>query len=250
MLPGQMLPGHMSPWLFASVENGSRNPPLKFGQNRASNSWDMASFGPNSKGRFLRPFLTDANPHSDLCPGNICPGNICPYQEYLSCYWPNFDQTFWTQFFAGFKFFDPKFLWTQNFVDSKFLWTQKIFDLKLYQPKKILDQKLFFSPKSCLIKNYGSYIWTKKRFFDNMFLNQRFFWINIFWTKKCLDLTFFWNENFWTKFLETYIKLTYPPVMFLLNSNKNAMSKQKKMIVSDQSLITECSLHQGCFRAS
>ena len=60
-----------------------------------------------------------------------------------------------------------------------------------------------------------------------MFLNQRFFWINIFWTKKCLDLTFFWNENFWTKFLGTYIKLTYPPVMFLLNSNKNAMSKQK-----------------------
>ena len=89
-----------------------------------------------------------------------------------------------------------------------------------------MDQKLFFSPKS-LIKNYGSYIWTKKRFFDNMFLNQRFFWINIFWTKKCLDLTFFWNENFWTKFLETYIKFTYPPVMFLLNSNKNAMSKQK-----------------------
>ena len=74
----------------------------------------------------------------------------------------------------------------------------------------------------------GHNIWTKKRFFDNMFLNQRFFWINIFWTKKCLDLTFFWNENFWTKFLGTYIKLTYPPVMFLLNSNKNAMSKQKK----------------------
>ena len=183
----------------------------------------MARFGPNFKGRFLGPSLTDANCHSDICPGNICPGNICPYQEYLSCYWPNFDQTFWTRFFAGFEF-----LWTQNFVDSKFLWTQKIFDLKLYQPKKILDQKLFFSPKSCLIKNYGSYIWTKKRFFDNMFLNQRFFWINIFWTKKCLDLTFFWNENFWTKFLGTYIKLTYPPVMFLLNSNKNAMSKQKK----------------------
>merc|ERR1712115_361904 len=23
----------------------------------------------------------------------ICPGNICPYQQYLSCYWPDFDQT-------------------------------------------------------------------------------------------------------------------------------------------------------------
>ena len=23
----------------------------------------------------------------------ICPRNICPYQEYLSCYWPDFDET-------------------------------------------------------------------------------------------------------------------------------------------------------------
>ena len=28
----------------------------------------------------------------DICPCNICPGDICPYQQYLSCYWPNFDQ--------------------------------------------------------------------------------------------------------------------------------------------------------------
>ena len=28
-----------------------------------------------------------------ICPGDICPGDICPYQEYLSCYWPDFDQT-------------------------------------------------------------------------------------------------------------------------------------------------------------
>ena len=30
---------------------------------------------------------------SDICPGNICPVNICPYREYLSFYWPDFDQT-------------------------------------------------------------------------------------------------------------------------------------------------------------
>ena len=29
----------------------------------------------------------------DICPGIICPGDICPYQEYLSCYWPDFDET-------------------------------------------------------------------------------------------------------------------------------------------------------------
>ena len=28
----------------------------------------------------------------DICPYNICPGDICPYQQYLSCYWPDFDQ--------------------------------------------------------------------------------------------------------------------------------------------------------------
>ena len=27
-----------------------------------------------------------------LC--NICPGDICPYQQYLSFYWPDFDQIF------------------------------------------------------------------------------------------------------------------------------------------------------------
>ena len=63
---------------------------------------------PNFKGMFLGPFWTDSNCHNDICPGNICPGNkchsdicprnicpcdICPYQEYLSCYWPDFDQT-------------------------------------------------------------------------------------------------------------------------------------------------------------
>ena len=47
----------------------------------------------NFKGRFLGLSWTDFNYCSNICPGNICPGNICPYQEYLSCYWPNFDQT-------------------------------------------------------------------------------------------------------------------------------------------------------------
>ena len=44
MLQGQMLPGQMSSWLLESAKECPKNPPLKFGQNRASNSWDMASF--------------------------------------------------------------------------------------------------------------------------------------------------------------------------------------------------------------
>ena len=81
-----------------------------------------------------------------------------------------------------------------------------------------------------------------------------------FWTKDFFGSIFFGLKNVWIwhffgmkifgpNFLGTYIKLTYPPDMFLLNSNKNAMTKQKN-IVSDPSLITECSLHQGCFRTS
>ena len=42
MLWGQMLPGQMSQWQFESVLDVHRNPPLKFHQNRISNSWDIA----------------------------------------------------------------------------------------------------------------------------------------------------------------------------------------------------------------
>ena len=41
MEPWQLLPGQMSQWQCKSVQNGPRNLPLKFGSNRASNSWDI-----------------------------------------------------------------------------------------------------------------------------------------------------------------------------------------------------------------
>ena len=43
MSPGQMLPVQMLPWQLTSVKEGPRNLPLKFGQNRASNSWDIVN---------------------------------------------------------------------------------------------------------------------------------------------------------------------------------------------------------------
>ena len=52
----------------------------------------LTRFWQNFKRRFLGPSLTHPNRHGDICPGNICPGDICPYQEYLSSYWPDFDQ--------------------------------------------------------------------------------------------------------------------------------------------------------------
>ena len=37
---------------------------------------------------------SNSNCHYDNCPDNICLGHICPYQEYCSCYWPNFKGRF------------------------------------------------------------------------------------------------------------------------------------------------------------
>ena len=42
MLSGQILPGQMSPWQLESVLDVPRNLPVKFHQNRVSNSWDIA----------------------------------------------------------------------------------------------------------------------------------------------------------------------------------------------------------------
>ena len=85
----------------------------------------LTGFFPNCIGKFLGPYLTDANCHGDICPANICPDNICPYNECFSCYWPDFDKTFWTQHFCG-----AKILWTQNCFGPNFF-----FDLKFPEPK-------------------------------------------------------------------------------------------------------------------
>ena len=69
----------------------------------------LTQFWPNFKSRFLGTYRTDFSCHHDICPGNISPGDICPYQQYLRSYWPNFDQTFGTQFFGGLNFCGPKF---------------------------------------------------------------------------------------------------------------------------------------------
>ena len=42
MSPGQMLPGQMSSCQLEYVQDRPRNLPLKFDQNQASNSWDIA----------------------------------------------------------------------------------------------------------------------------------------------------------------------------------------------------------------
>ena len=48
---------------------------------------------------FLGASRTDSNCHYDIGPSNIFPGDICQYQEYLSCYQPDFDETLKVGFF-------------------------------------------------------------------------------------------------------------------------------------------------------
>ena len=88
---------------------------------------------------------------------NSRPGNICPYQEHLSCYRLNFDQTlnidskkkFWLQFQLDLEFSYPKFFWTQNVLDL-FFWPNIILDptllgWKFFGHGLFLDQNFFES---------------------------------------------------------------------------------------------------------
>ena len=45
----------------------------------------------------------------------ICPGDIHPHQQYLSYYYPNFDQNFWSQFWGDLIFVHHIFLFLPNF---------------------------------------------------------------------------------------------------------------------------------------
>ena len=107
----------------------------------------VARFWPNFKGRFLGTSRTDSNCYGDICTVNICPGDICPDQEYLSCNWPDFDQTFLNKFFFlgrniiwpnhfGQKYFWTKPFWSKIFIDPKIFWQT------IYQPKFFFTNNL------------------------------------------------------------------------------------------------------------
>ena len=88
-------------WGWDSLISIFRHPPTHLATRKSTTTNSMSSisqllltgFWPNFKNRFLEPSWTDFNCYGDICSGHICPGDICPYQEYLSWYWPDFDQT-------------------------------------------------------------------------------------------------------------------------------------------------------------
>ena len=109
---------------------------------------------PNFKGMFLEPSSMDVNCFGDICPVNICPGDICPYQEYLSCYRLNFDQTLK--------------------VDSKKKLLTLILLPKIFSTQNLLDLT-FFGHKSFLTLIFWiTTFWAYLFFYPNFFLIQHF----------------------------------------------------------------------------
>ena len=114
----------------------------------------LTRFGPNFKGRFLGQSLTDVN----------FQGDICPYKQYLSYYWPDFDENFWNQFWE-LNFCTPHFFGLKFLLGPLFL-----LSLSIGQISFVLT---FFGPKILL----G----------HNIFLDHKFFLDESFWTQIFLD---------------------------------------------------------------
>ena len=142
----------------------------------------------------------------DICSYIICPGNICPYQQYLSCYRPDFDQTsksgticsrcqhvtwrhlsllaisqlllneFWT------KLFLPNIFLELIFSGPDFFWNLELFYGNIISDPIWLNQ-------TCLVPNN---FWTLNLLGSKTILDQ-----NVFWQKKP-----YFNQFFLPKFLE------------------------------------------------
>ena len=138
-----------------------------------------------------------------VCPSNICQGDICPYQEYLSCYWPDIDQTltdansysdicqvniwsgdiclyqeyqFWPKFKGRFQNFDPKFVVLNKILNPTFFW-----------------------PKVFLNLNFWTWIFWTKIFWYLTFFNPHFFGYNSFRPKVLLAWIVLGSKLFWQK---------------------------------------------------
>ena len=74
-------------WLCFTPVTITAPPPTK--KSQLLLTW----FWPKFKRWFLGTSRKDSYCRCDICPGNVCPREICPYQEYFSCYSPEFYET-------------------------------------------------------------------------------------------------------------------------------------------------------------
>ena len=178
----------------------------------------LIQFWPSFKCRILEPCLKDAN-----CHGDIYPGNICPYQQFLSCYWSDFDQTFRTQFFFQTQnLFQTQICSDPNFF-GQLIWPKKMFKLNIFSDTTFLlpHKKKFraitffqiFSDQNLFLDQIffaGPKFFGPKHFFDPQFLlTQNFFDPKFLWTHNFFGPIFFWTQYLfgtWRHPLETRAK--------------------------------------------
>ena len=168
----------------------------------------LTRFWPKFKDRFLGPSWADFNCYGDICSGNICPGDICPYQEYLSWYWHDFNQTLkvgswdhlWFQM-SPWHLYRQYLCWQLFFIS----WIAQLF-LTQFWPNFVwvlifLDQNSFW-PKIFLDPKYlGHNISLDQNFSSQILFDPKSFWPNIFWEPICLEPKFFGlNIQFWPNF--------------------------------------------------
>ena len=120
---------------------------------------------------------TDSSCHCDICPGNICPGYICPYQQYISCYWLDFDQTS-----------------KARHLSSQHMSMSVISQLLLAQfTKKVLAQNFFQNKSFFPKKNLRPMIFLDQNYFGSTFFGPKFFWTSLqaehFRLKSCYNST-------------------------------------------------------------
>ena len=178
----------------------------------------------NFKGRFLGTSRTDSNCHGDICPGNISPGDICPYQEYLSCYWPEFYQTLQI---GSWECLEQISTVMVAFVQAIFVLTTFVHirnTSAVTNPILTSLKGRFLGPALkdvnchsdiCLgniyvlatflqISNISSFLdqifgALDFVFWTNIFFGLKlFFWPNMFFTKNCLYPKLFESKIFWT----------------------------------------------------
>ena len=139
----------------------------------------------------------------DNCPCNICPGDICPYQQYLRCYWPDFDPILKVYSWDRFEH-NPTVIMT--FVQATLSWyhlsTLVIYQLLLSQFDQAFRtqflQALIFYIKNFLDKNFvwPLLFWTLI-FFDPT--EEKQFGPKIFLTQDFVDPKLIWTSIFWTQ---------------------------------------------------
>ena len=130
----------MSPWQLESAQDGPRNLPLKFGQNRVSNSWDIADiefvWGGWGGVEFTVIFMSNLQLQLRLfCSWvwvltKILAQKRCQYNKM-------FDQKkiMFIKSFVPQKFWLQKKFWSKNILPIKMLPIKKL-------PQKILSKKV------------------------------------------------------------------------------------------------------------